>query len=147
MYSIKWLSAFMSYQGKMIKTETTEVVHLRQVFTRHRQPFLKQSTISICIEECIGGGITPCRRKLAKMTVEVCIFPPRQHHCIIASRLTGECVCQREQTAEPMHLCTEWCTAATVMQSTVQSTTQSDALSWKALHYITEMHCKIFPTL
>ena len=63
----------MSYQGKMIKTETTGVLHLRalyQVITRHQQQQrLKQGTISICIEECIGGGgITPCRRKLAKMT-------------------------------------------------------------------------------
>ena len=63
-------------------------------------------TTSICIEECIGGGITSCRRKLAKMTgAEVCIFLRRQHHCIIASRLTGECVWQEpEQTAEAVQL-------------------------------------------
>ena len=60
----------MSYQGQMtMVVETTEVVHLHNTALGYYQLRLKQGTISICIEECIGGGgITPCRRKLARMT-------------------------------------------------------------------------------
>ena len=99
LFSIESLSAFMSYQGQMIMlVETTGVVHLHLHNTAlgYYQLRLKQGTISICIEECIGGGgITLCRRKLARMTgwgSSLNFLPRRQHHCIIASRLTGECV-------------------------------------------------------
>ena len=97
LFSIKSLSAFMSYQGQMIMlVETTGVVHLHNTALGYCHLRLKQGTISICIEECIGGGgITLCRRKLARMTgwgSSLNFLPRRQHHCIIASRLTGECV-------------------------------------------------------
>ena len=97
LFSIKSLSAFMSYQGQMIMlVETTEVLHLHNAALGYCQLRLKQGTNSICIEECIGGGgIALCRRKLARMTgwgSSLNFLPRRQHHCIIASRLTGECV-------------------------------------------------------
>ena len=126
----------MSYQGQMsmvvdsttiiMVVETTGVEHLHNTALGYYQLRLKQGTISICIEECIGGGgITLCRRKLARMTgwgSSLNFLPRRQHHCIIASRLTGECVWQRSgaddwsdatqqrnEAVHPLHWCSPQC--------------------------------------